>query len=248
MNRLWTWIRGAKDERWGRLFVQDTFGIHTGSRLEQSHVAARTGEQVGLDQIGAFYGNTPYHKQWLYETSFTQGFDPRDTDAIAKTISIMERANATHLVLTDPLIVPGFERDPRFEVVETIERFVVLRLRGAVPRWAVTMGGAGAVALERSAPGHLRLTADPSIARIVISESFHPFWAARTAGIRITPDADGFIQVERTEPSPAVVDMEYSPPRSPLFVSLAGAAAIVLLFVLGVSSTRPRTAPAPAAT
>src|SRR5262249_34126413 len=109
LEQTWAWIRESRDASWGRVYLQDTFGLKTGYELDHSHMVTRTSERTGAEQIGAYYGNTPYERPeyWL-------ALAPQDPQTVDLVIPVMEQTNATHLLLVNPALFDMFRRDGRF--------------------------------------------------------------------------------------------------------------------------------------
>jgi hypothetical protein len=233
VGRTWQWLRENKSPAWGRVYLQDTFGVANGP-LGQSHVLARTSEQTGVEQVGAFYGSTPYDKDALWTS-----FDPRDV-SVDGIVSVMQRANATHFVLSDPRLRSLLGADERFTQRFTAGRFTVYERTRAVSRWADALGGGAVLRVERLEPGHLRLGVAPGTLRVRVSESHHPFW--RSSGSTLRRDQDGLLLVERASGEAAEFDLLYAPPLAPIVISVTGVV-VILGLVIFAGRFRARIAP-----
>jgi hypothetical protein len=247
LEDLWSWLRAHRQPTWGRVFLQDTFAWGPGDRLARSHVLVRTGEVSGVDQLGAIYGATPYARDWMASNpDWLFGVDVRRPDLIDRVAASMERANATHLVLSNPALFARFEGDPRFLTrVRVGGRFLVLERRGAEGRWARALDGAGEVSLERLQPGRLRLEVAGTPRRIALAQAHHPFWRVDPpGGATLRADADGLMVVEPSGTQAQRLELTYQPPALPGQLSLAGVAGIAVLAAVDVLRRRRRRAPA----
>jgi hypothetical protein len=236
LQRVWTWMREHRDDSWGRVYVQGTFDLPGTGSLTRSHVLAQTADAAGVEQIGEWYGNTPYQLDWLYHPSLNQGFDPSDSTLVEHTLAMCRKANVTHLLLVRPETAAAFTADGRFTPLMRDGMFTLLALQGAQSRWAEVVEGSGTVRLERR-PGQLRLEHTGDVTRAVIREAHHPFWRLSPADSgRLSSSPDGLMSVELSRQAGAVA-LDYQPPRLPLLISGAGCACILLLG-LGVAVTR----------
>jgi hypothetical protein len=217
LRSTWSWLREHQGASWGRVYVQDSFDVAGGFALDHSHVLAQTAEQTGVMQLGAYYGNTPYNKSdhWLDLVS-------AEPATITRDITLMQRANVTHLLLCESNAIDRFSADPRFQVLIRIGRFAVLALKGAVSRWAVQLDSGEDVALRRLEPGHLQLAASGTSSTVAVSESFHPFWRAQPAGVTLSAGQGGFMQVALPSGTAGAVDLRYQRPSGPFWASMLG--------------------------
>lgn len=223
VRALWAWVREHRDATWGRLYLQDTFGAPIHNALTFSHVLVRTAEMTATEQVGAYYGLTPYDKPWLFLDTFTPA-------GIASATAAFERANITHLLLinAEQLDLASLRLTP----LARFGRLTVVARDGARSRWASVLEGAGAVRTERLAPGTIRITKAGGVGALSLSESYHPFWRADSA--RLSEDAFGLMRVDPTSRDPGVIELTYSPPSLPYVLSALASATIAGLFVLSL--------------
>lgn len=218
VRAVWSWLREHHRPDWGRVYVQDTFDVAGGFALDHSHLLAQTAEQTGVQQLGAYYGNTPYIKPdlWIDLAAVDS------TDAVTRAITVMQRGNATHLLLCEPNAIDRFGSDPRFQVLVRVGRYTVLGLRNAVSRWAVALDGAADVEMRRLAPGRIQLAISSFTSRVAVSESFHPFWRAQPAGVQLSAGPSGLMQLALPDGARGVVDLHYERPGAPFWASVLG--------------------------
>lgn len=232
LSRFWQRLAEEKKPTWGRVLLQDTSSTELGTGLDRSHIMAETAQRAGVEQIGGFYANTPYDRAefWL---SFLST-DPRFPD---RTLGVMERANATHLALTDPALSRRFAADARFERVLQEGRFTLFARRGFESRWAVTDDGAR-VAVKRVRPGEIELKSDALASPITLNESYHPFWSVDPPGAARLERAElGMLRAVPSMPQ-ASLHLRYTPPQLPNWLSLFGLSIIALVFLLDLSLKR----------
>ncbi len=231
VRNTWAWIKAHHDSSWGRLYIQDTFGAPIHNPLDSSHVLVRTAELTGAEQVGAYYGLTPYDQTWLTLDTFTPG-------AITRARAALDRANITHL-----LVANAGELDLAAEhLTELVRfgRFAVLARDGAPSKWSSVLEGSGTVSTERISPGRMRITRTGTVNALSVSESYHRFWRAENAGAVISADAFGMLQVHGLNGAESV-DLVYAPPRAPWLITFLACAIIAGLF--GVHALRATRRP-----
>lgn len=244
VEQLWTWLRDHKTTDWGRVYVQDTFGDTSWEKLDQSHVLAQTTPRTGLAQFGAFYGSTPYVKSWIYgEGNYVFGLEISDPALIDVVVSRMNRASATHVVLSNARFFDRFQRDSRFLTRTRVGGFLVLELRGSQARWGRVLEGTGQLSVRRIRPGYLQAVVEGPVKRIDISEAFHPFWHVEPEnGGSIRSDSEGLVVVDLPTAASSM-EMIYRPPTVPALVSYAGVTFSTLILALDVVLRRRRRLP-----
>jgi hypothetical protein len=221
-ENLWRRVGELDHTSWGRVLVQDTFGPELGTRLDHSHLLAETAQRAGVEQVGAFYGNTPYDRRELWLS-----FDAKDLTLLDRSEQVMQLAGATHLLLVDPNLHRLFAGDGRFERLLSEGRYALFALRNAESRWLSGPGAPGA-RLSRVQPGELTLTLGGSSQPLVVSESFHPFWRVEPASAaRLERSEQGWLQlVPRTQAR--ALRLRYEAPHLPRWLTVVGLAAIAL--------------------
>jgi hypothetical protein len=238
LDELWASIRDERALYPGRIYVQGTFEILAGDNLNRSHIMARTADRTGVEQVGEYYGNTPYSLDWLYERSLNDGVDAAGDDVVSRTVEILRRANASQLLLVVPRQFAEFRADSRFKVRRAIGRFLLLDFTGAPSAWATALTGSGSVAVERLAPGHIHLKPEAGVTSIAIAESYHPFWHVFPSGAAtLGKGLDGFMRVERNTQGSNELDLRYVPPRLSIWATWLGVLGILCVFAV---STRRR--------
>lgn len=242
---LWTWLRTHRTGAWGRVYVQDTFratGWPEGARA--SHVLARTHDETGVDQVGAFYSSFPAPtSEWtraerdrLFGRSVTTAADA------AFVVAQLEAVGATHLVIVSARVREVLASEGALEERYRSERITVYERRGATRGFvAVTDGSAVVRAVERPSPGRtgidVSVTGGP--ASFVVRDAFHPWWAVHGGG-RVTRGPHDLIEVRDVPVGAHRLELAYAPPRWPWLVSIAGLVAVLVLARISRSrSVRP---------
>lgn len=223
VHAMWSWIKAHRSPSWGRIYVQDTFGAPIGNALDHSHLLVRTAELTGAEQIGAYYGLTPYWRPWLLVDTFAPG-------AYEPAIPALDRGNVTHLLIVnaDTAQLTG---EPLKELVR-FGRYALLERPRTTSGWASVSHGAGSVSVLRREPGKISLSTSGAPAELLVSESFHPFWRAEPpASARIHSDSLGLMRVEKMT-SADDLELVFAPPRLPKYLSLFGVSLIAGLAVL----------------
>jgi hypothetical protein len=233
LELTWAWLREHKQPSWGRLFMQDTFGLRRFPELQNSHILARTAEVTGVEQIGAYYGDTPYVR-----SEYRDPLTSTDSQTLDRMLVIMDRANATHLLLVDPDLSEVFMRDDRFKALANYGRYTIFERVGASSLWSSITEGSGEVSTARVAAGKIRLNVEGPIKRIVVKESYHPFW-------RITPQGAGVLELGPAgamslsllpEQRSSTIELVYVPPTASTWLSLGSW--LVIFAVLIASGPR----------
>jgi hypothetical protein len=236
VEQMWQRLAQARQPDWGRVLVQDTFGAGLGRHLDNSHIMAESAQRAGIEQVGAYYGNTPYDRE-----DFWLSFDPADPELPERTVDVMRRANATHLLLANPNLIGLFEADKHFSKLFEAGRFSLFNRVGSQSEWvrAVTPAQARPT-VTRVAPGHIRIATNGAI-EFTVAESYHRFWKAEPIGsAQITADAEGLIEL-RVAASTPQVRLDYTPPRLPGVLTTLGLVSILGLFVLDLGLKRTQS-------
>jgi hypothetical protein len=201
-------------------------------QLADSHLLAETAERTGVEQLGSYYGSNTYVRDWIGDGNSLFGLSSSTTGFRDQVVARMDRANATHLLLVEPRTAETFLADDRFVSRHAIGRYQLFERRNAVSRWAAVLDGPGAVSVDRVAPGRMRLHWEGAPDRVVVKESFHPFWRTEPPGLaRLTGDANGMMVVDGFVADGATsLDLVYAPPALPWRVTLAGGCGIALLW------------------
>ncbi len=240
VRELWNWLADNHDDRWGRVYLQDTFttpGSPTG--LAQSHVLSLTSHETGVRQLGPCYGVAPYRTASWTPSEF--GALYRRTivgeKGVNTLIRLMNLSSATHLVLSDAATRAELTESARFESLYRTGRFEVLRLRNPGPLWAASLsGGAGAtVPLFETGRIEVELESGYGGDDLMVGTSYHPGWRI-TGSDRalLRPDGSGLLRVEGLEPGAGKIELEFVPSRIPLWITLVGCLGVLaLLFVRG---------------
>jgi hypothetical protein len=228
VGKLWGWLQANRQPSWGRVYLQDTFLVRlNGERLIHSHVLARTSHEAGVQQLGAFYKAVPLPTaQWtgsdrgrLFENRIRTSHDVRNL------LADLRLTNCTHLVLVVPELVDAFASAPGFRERFRAGRFAVFEVEGATSRWCQPLSeglqartaeyGVGDIGVE--------LSAENAGGRLLVKESFHPFWRVEGNGTeRIVPHVSGLTVVEGIGTGESTLRLQWAPPRYPAWISLAG--------------------------
>jgi len=239
LESVWSWMRDHKTPSWGRVYVQDAIWVKSGYALEDSHLMAQTADHAQVEQLGSYYGSTPFVKAWIGNGGSLFGMPFTEPHFIDQTVTRMGRGNATHLLLIDPRLFQRFEADGRFVRLLRIGRYDLLERRGAVSHWAVVAGGTGDVSIKRVEPGRMHVTVEGPPTELSINESFHAFWRVEPPGAaRLREDANGLMTVDRLAPGLRSFDVVYEPSALPGRITLVGGAGIVALFAVGAAFRR----------
>lgn len=234
LERTWAWLSERKHPGWGRLYIQNTSGVRD---LSSSHILTRTAEVTGVEQIGNFYGHTPYDRPEYWDPMI-----PTDPQTVDRVLAVMDRANATHLLLVDPALSDLFARDNRLKMLVQHGRYIIFERVGKGSQWSDVVEGAGEVATMRVAPGRIRLNIEGSVAKIVVKESFHPFWrvAPPNAATLESGPAGAMIASLPRQQSASTIELLYAPPVLPFWLSVAGWLMILGLLIKSAFGTAGR--------
>jgi hypothetical protein len=255
VESLWGWIREHETPAWGRIYLQDTWGrlyvrhdwegVNLADyRLDASHILASTAEHTGVEQVGAFYGQTPFlTEDWTSaERGNATGTHADRPDLVSRVAARMIRANATHILFTDKQEAESFAADPRFAVEHTTEHYVLLSRRDlatlgdATSHYATANGDGEGLSVERLAPGRMRLNVSRPVTadlRIDLAESYHPFWHAEPP-VPLAQAKDGLMVVGPLPAGVTRVELVYASPKAPWVVSLVAGAAMVVIALAGL--------------
>jgi hypothetical protein len=262
VDSLWSWIREHRTPSWGRVYLQDTWGrlyakhdwssVDTADyRLDASHLLTLTAASTGVEQVGAYYGSTPFlTEDWTSaERGNVMGLHADAPNLTDRVVTRMDRANATHILLTDAAVAARFAGDPRFALEHETEHYTLFSRRGRASEFATVGGDGRGLDVDRVAPGRMRVTIARALgdgARVDVAESYHPFWRAEPPGAAsLTEAKDGLMVLAPSASAPRTFDLVYAPPRSPWYVTLFAAAcmaAIALVDAVGAKK-RARTWP-----
>jgi len=233
VENLWAWIRTHHDRTWGRLYLQDTFGAPIKNPLDTSHVLVRTAELTGAEQVGAFYGLTPYAQDWLTVDTFA-------ADGFLRAKEALDRANVTHLLILNA----GGVDLVKAQLTELVRfgQFAVVSRNDVKSAWSSVLEGSGTVQTERLAPGRIRLNQIGSATALSVSESYHPFWKVEPSksGAKLSADAFGMMRVDAPLSESRALELVYAPPATPWVLSIFAGTVIVALFAF---TTLRRPAP-----
>ena len=149
---------------------------------------------------------------------------PADPQTVDRVLAIMDRANATHLLLVDPALSDIFVRDNRFKVLAQHGRYMIIERAGKISRWSDVVEGSGQVTTMRAAPGRIRLHIEGPVARIVVKESYHPFWRVtpqNAATLESGPAGAMSLSVPQQQGA-STIELLYMPPMIAIWLSMAG--------------------------
>ena len=237
IESLWAWLRTHRTSAWGRVYLQDTFRAHAWpAGAQASHVLARTHDETGVDQAGAYYAAFPAPTSAWTRSEHDRLFDhvvatPADA---AYVVRRLEEIGASHLVLVDPDARPLFSARSDLRLRFQTARVSVFEREGA------SFVGAGARTIERS-PGHTTIdVVRDAPGPLVVRDAFHPSWIVRGGG-HIARSAHGLIEIRDLSSEGHRLVLDYEPPRWPWLVSLVS---LVVLLSVGMRS-RPSPVAAP---
>lgn len=238
VDRLWSWLREHRQPGWGRVYIQDLYG-DSAAKLGQSHILASTAGATGLEQLGPFYGSTPYVKSWAFcDFGFLFDRAPDHPALVDDVVTRMGTSSSTHLVVSNPAYFARLEADPRLAVRARLGRFLVLELRAPGPLWARISAGSGTVSAARLSPGRLRLSLEGAPREVSISEAFHPFWRVDPPAGPLRADEHDLMVLGPLADGTREVALTYRPPALPGLITRAGVLGIVLLLALDLIRRR----------
>jgi len=242
VRSLWRWLQENGSARWGRVYVQDTYMCPPLSALTHSHILARTSEKTGLPQLGSWYGVVPYGTGRWTRGEFGAFFDFSEQvvtspEAYQELLHRLLLSNTGLVVISDPSLAARLEGREPFDLRGRIGRFALFEVRGALSRWVEPIGRDLHVDVVSYRPGSILFEVRASIAQasMGIRESWHPFWRIKDQPqVRMSQNPYGLISLENIPPGQHVLDLEWRPPRSPLFLSLLGWTVILVIGVFAV--------------
>jgi hypothetical protein len=209
VERLWQWLRDHRAEITGRVYLQSTMGTPPEGPLWRSQVLARTAGETGVETLGTWYGITNFPTgTWTpgeFGRLFRVPIGPEHMDAI---LARMKRTNCSHLVLSNPQLSDVIDEAEGLTEVARIGRFVVFD-RQEIEGFATVIGPGTATVTARR-PG--AMTVEVAIAsprRVVVRESWHPFWRV-DGGASLTAAPDGLMLVDA--PRSGTFHLTYQPP------------------------------------
>jgi len=235
VRELWRWLRDHRRDDWGRVYLQDTFMTPPLDRmLRFSHVLALSAREAGVHQLGPYYGVVPYPTGRWTAGEFGRLFAGRVVSSrdLRQLMVAMERSNATHLVVSDPVLAARLRGTPVFTSLARVGRFEVLQEDRYASSWAVA--AEGDATLERIQAGHLRLrlTQPERAAPVLLKIAYHPSWrAAPGAHADLAPEPDGLMRIENLSARGGTLDLLYRAPVLPRWLSGVG-----WIAVLGLAS------------
>ena len=242
---LWRGLAQQRDPGWGRVYLQDTLLTPPFQRrLGMSHVLALTARETGVHQLGAAYGITPFTTAaWTRsEMGLIYGQPLRGPRQLRRLLWMMERTNATHLVVSDPVLARILDRVSRFRRLLSAGRFSVYHRRGAVSRWAAPLTPTLTITSSAFRPGRVRVAVNNRRAggRLLIKVSAAPGW--RLSGVapaRLSADRSGLMVVRELPAGTHALELSYEPARYPGWITVAG---WVLICGLVMLRRRPQDA------
>ncbi len=235
VRSLWSGLARRRGPGWGRVYLQDTLLTPPFSRkLGMSHVLALTGREAGVRQLGAAYSVTPFATgRWTAgEMGNLYGQPLRGARQLRRLLWMMERSNATHLVVSDPFLARVLGRIKRFERLFGAGRFTVFYRRGATSRWAAPLTPALAVRRAANRPGRIKVEVVNRRAGggVLVKVSAAPGWRLDgPAGARLATARDGLMVVQGLPLGTNSLTLTYRPPGYPRHISMAGWLLIVAL-------------------
>jgi hypothetical protein len=224
------------------VYLQDTFSnAPLDRRLRYSHLLALTAERTGASQLGAYYDVAPYPTSRWTGTEQGRLFNsrvetPEHLDRLARQ---MRAANASHLVLADPELAQRVAAHPAFAVMHRVGRFTVLSSNSGPLLMAEPQAQGVAAAVLESTPGRILIGTRVDLAaptpRLVVKESYHPFWTVRGAPDVVISQQrpSGFMELTGLPRGEGQVELVYEAPTFPLWISVMG-----LLGIAGLATRR----------
>ncbi len=238
VRQLWRWLRENHTDRWGRVYLQDTFRLRRSqSGLSQSHVLALTSAETGVMQLGPSYG-LPGQKSAMWTPSeFRTLFrrvvrGPEEIDYIKR---LLWTANCTHLVTSDPHTSQVIYHQSGFETLFAADPFYVFAV-GRPSQWLFADPPGRPAQLTSFETGRmvlsLRRAEQPT--DVMIKVAYHPFWRIQSdIGGSLKQDDLGMLMLESVGAAGGTVRLEFAPPKWPLLVSLIAWGFIVFTGIRG---------------
>ena len=233
VQALWQWMREARTDAWARVAVQGTFSnAPEDAALVRSHLLSLTHHETGVASVvGAYYGVAPYPTTtWTRsERGSLFGLSLAEPDAPTRVAGMMHATATSHLVLSDPAQFDRFRASGVFRPLVRIGRFGVLQVQGPPASWVVPLGpgAVGEVTALRAGEIALSVTSDAQGGRLVIRESYHPFWRVERADGEPAPPlssdpTSGLMVLGPLDPGGYALRLRYGPPTWPARVSMLG--------------------------
>ncbi len=208
---LWVWLRVHREEIDGRVYLQSTLGTPPlDGGLATSQVLARTAEETGVDQVGTWYGISPYPTGRWTPGEFGRLFrQPATEKGLERILLQLTRAACSHVVVSNPELVEPLVATGALVEVHRVGRFVVLAYTGPHDR-VVSSADRLRAEVDDHVPGKLVVRLGQGVGPVVLSQAWHPYWTVEGRG-ELTPTPD-FLQQLTVPPGPAEVVLRYRPP------------------------------------
>jgi hypothetical protein len=225
VRALWNWLRLNHDDRWGRVYLQDTFMADPQENaLAETHILALTSEETGVRQLGAFYGVMPFPTAgWANDLLFTGSRETAERKRSLRTAFSM--TNCTHLVLSSPREMAALDDGVFLRRIWRGGRFAVYEVPGAAPEWAQPLTDGLQVRTTAYAPGRIEIDYDargPG-ASFLLKEAYHPFWKVEGApAVTLSRTAAGLIQAARLPSGRHRLLLRWKPPAAPWWLAGIG--------------------------
>ncbi len=226
VRALWQELAARRSPQWGRVYIQDTLLTAPFDRkLGMSHVLALTARETGVRQLGAAYSVTPFNTaSWTAsEMGNLYSQPPRGGQQLQRLLWMMERSNATHLVLSDPFLARHMDGVGVFQRQRRIGRYTIYARRDAISHWTAPRTAGLEVDSEDHRPGRIAVTVDnrARAGRLLVKTAAAPAWRLRgPPGARLVPTRDGLMQVVGLAPGRHAMVLTYRPDRWPTWVSI----------------------------
>lgn len=240
VRALWSGLTRLRGPGWGRVYLQDTLLTPPFSRrLGMSHVLALTARQTGVRQLGAAYSVTPFPTaRWTAsEMGNLYGRPLRGRRQLRRLLWMMERTNATHLVISDPFLARKLDQVAPFSRLLRVGRFTLYARRGA-STWASALSAHLTITGADHRPGRIRVTLhNPRKGgRLLVKTAAAPAWQlVGPVGVRLATTRDGLMEVRGLPVGIHAVTLTYEPEVWPWLISLAA-----WLVIVGVALIRRR--------
>ncbi len=226
IRQLWSWLEENKTPDWGRIYLQDPFGSI--GPLGNSHVLALTRRETDIDQVGPLYAGSPFHTvPWLVgESRKLFGSPMRKAGDFTRMLGLIPAANTTRLILHWPDLAAEMVNKGYARYEYHSDNFAVLAM-GDYPhsRWAEPLDRSVNVAAEKVNAGLWRVTTDATQTggAALIKVSWSPHWKTTRSGDPLVDMHEtGLIRLSGLPAGRHITMLEFSQPRWPDFVSIAG--------------------------
>ncbi len=179
VESLWRWLEENRDEEWGRIYLQDSFGPgwESGAPISRSHLLVLTYERLKLPQLGSYYGVTPFHTRWTMG-EMGQLFTGRGWND-ASLRGALRNTNAGLLVVSAQETRARLERVGKsFDRLYQIGRYSVWRDREAKSAWINPLRPTNEVSGVQMRGSEIAFDVKTKFprARVLVKSSFHPSW------------------------------------------------------------------------